>query len=196
MSGRSSKTMFPSLRVGYLVVPPALVESFKTAVNIAGQYPPLFLQVALADFIGQATSPRISAACAASMPGASAISWRCAAPRLDALARQSRRSTPACRCSADSGSPCDDARGPCRGPRPGSISRASPCTTGTPTPSRRCLLGYAGVSREQARRRGPAADRIRGAGRVRQPGRRRSSEFGQATRATSSVRSSRSISSR
>jgi len=50
--GTLSKTMFPSLRVAYLVVPPTLVESFKTAVKIAGQHPPLFLQLALADFIG------------------------------------------------------------------------------------------------------------------------------------------------
>ena len=51
--GTLSKTMFPSLRVAYIVVPAKLVEGFKTAVNITGQYPPLLLQVALADFISQ-----------------------------------------------------------------------------------------------------------------------------------------------
>ena len=51
--GTLSKTMFPSIRVAYIVVPPSLVEGFKTAVSITGQYPPLLLQVALADFISQ-----------------------------------------------------------------------------------------------------------------------------------------------
>ena len=51
--GTMSKTMFPSLRVAYIVVPAKLVEGFKTAVSITGQYPPLLIQVALADFIGQ-----------------------------------------------------------------------------------------------------------------------------------------------
>ena len=51
--GTLSKTMFPSLRVAYIVVPPALVEGFRTAVNITGQYPPAFLQSALAEFIGE-----------------------------------------------------------------------------------------------------------------------------------------------
>ena len=51
--GTLSKTMFPSIRVAYIVVPASLVEGFKTAVSITGQYPPLLLQAALADFIGQ-----------------------------------------------------------------------------------------------------------------------------------------------
>ena len=51
--GTLSKTMFPSLRVAYLVVPLKLVESFKTALSITGQYPSLLLQLTLADFIAQ-----------------------------------------------------------------------------------------------------------------------------------------------
>jgi GntR family transcriptional regulator/MocR family aminotransferase len=51
--GTLSKTMFPSLRVAYLVVPTKLVEGFETAVSITGQYPSLVLQAALADFISQ-----------------------------------------------------------------------------------------------------------------------------------------------
>jgi GntR family transcriptional regulator/MocR family aminotransferase len=51
--GTLSKTMFPALRVAYLVVPAALVDGFRRAVNVTGQYPPLFLQAALADFISQ-----------------------------------------------------------------------------------------------------------------------------------------------
>ncbi|MCP4380842.1 MAG: PLP-dependent aminotransferase family protein [Hyphomicrobiales bacterium] len=51
--GTLSKTMFPSVRVAYIVVPPTLVEGFKTAVSVSGQYPPLLLQAAVADFISQ-----------------------------------------------------------------------------------------------------------------------------------------------
>ena len=51
--GTLSKTMFPSIRVAYIVVPSSLVEGFKTAVSISGQYPSLLLQAALADFIAQ-----------------------------------------------------------------------------------------------------------------------------------------------
>jgi GntR family transcriptional regulator/MocR family aminotransferase len=49
--GTLSKTMFPSIRVAYLVVPKSLVEGFRSALNVTGQHPPLFLQAALADFI-------------------------------------------------------------------------------------------------------------------------------------------------
>ena len=51
--GTLSKTMFPTLRVAYLVVPKTLVEGFRAAVNITGQYPPAFLQAALAEFISE-----------------------------------------------------------------------------------------------------------------------------------------------
>ena len=51
--GTLSKTMFPALRVAYLVVPPKLVQGFTTALSITGQYPSMLLQIALADFIGQ-----------------------------------------------------------------------------------------------------------------------------------------------
>jgi GntR family transcriptional regulator / MocR family aminotransferase len=51
--GTMSKTMYPSLRVAYIVVPRKLVEGFKTALSVSGQYPPLIIQAALADFISQ-----------------------------------------------------------------------------------------------------------------------------------------------
>lgn len=51
--GTMSKTMFPSLRVAYLVVPRKLAEGFSTALSTTGQYPPLFLQAALAEFMSQ-----------------------------------------------------------------------------------------------------------------------------------------------
>jgi GntR family transcriptional regulator/MocR family aminotransferase len=51
--GTLSKMMFPSLRVAYIVVPAKLASGFETAVSITGQYPPLILQAALADFISQ-----------------------------------------------------------------------------------------------------------------------------------------------
>lgn len=51
--GTMSKMMFPSLRLGYIVVPTPLVEGFKAALSATGQYPSLPLQAALADFIGE-----------------------------------------------------------------------------------------------------------------------------------------------
>jgi GntR family transcriptional regulator/MocR family aminotransferase len=49
--GTFSKTMFPALRAGYLIVPPALVDSFGAAVRLTGQQVPAADQAALADFI-------------------------------------------------------------------------------------------------------------------------------------------------
>ncbi len=49
--GTFSKTMFPALRVGYLVVPTSLVDACTTAVRITGQQPPVDVQAALADFL-------------------------------------------------------------------------------------------------------------------------------------------------
>jgi len=51
--GTLSKTMFPSMRIAYLVIPERLASAFKTALSITGQYPPLLPQVALADFISE-----------------------------------------------------------------------------------------------------------------------------------------------
>ncbi|MDT8067431.1 MAG: PLP-dependent aminotransferase family protein [Terriglobia bacterium] len=51
--GTFSKTLFPSLRVGYLVVPRDLVSRF-IAVRVASDlYPPHLYQAALADFMAQ-----------------------------------------------------------------------------------------------------------------------------------------------
>ena len=49
--GTFSKTMFPALRVGYLVVPPPLVEPFSIAMRHTGHSAPVAVQAALADFI-------------------------------------------------------------------------------------------------------------------------------------------------
>jgi len=50
--GTFSKTMFPALRIGYLVLPPALVEPFKRAKWLADRHTPVLEQEAMADFIG------------------------------------------------------------------------------------------------------------------------------------------------
>ena len=49
--GTFSKTLFPSLRLGYLVVPPALTAVFAAAKWAADRFAPLLAQLALTEFI-------------------------------------------------------------------------------------------------------------------------------------------------
>lgn len=51
--GSFGKTLQPALRIGYLIVPPALAEPFEKAVSITGQFAPLLLQATVNDFIAQ-----------------------------------------------------------------------------------------------------------------------------------------------
>ncbi|MCG8509357.1 MAG: PLP-dependent aminotransferase family protein [Rhodospirillales bacterium] len=51
--GTFAKTIFPSLRIGFIVVPKSMAEGFTRALNITGQYPSPILQMTLADFIAQ-----------------------------------------------------------------------------------------------------------------------------------------------
>ena len=50
-AGSFSKVLFPSLRLGYLVVPPDLVEYFLAAESITNRHAPLLEQAVLCDFI-------------------------------------------------------------------------------------------------------------------------------------------------
>jgi GntR family transcriptional regulator/MocR family aminotransferase len=56
--GTFSKTMFPALRIAYLVVPVSLVQAFRSALRQTGQGASLPLQAALADFITAGTYAR------------------------------------------------------------------------------------------------------------------------------------------
>jgi GntR family transcriptional regulator/MocR family aminotransferase len=49
--GTFAKILFPALRLGFVVIPPALCERIPHALSITGQFAPLLLQAALADFI-------------------------------------------------------------------------------------------------------------------------------------------------
>jgi GntR family transcriptional regulator/MocR family aminotransferase len=43
--------LFPALRLGYLILPPHLVEAFRTVRNLIDTHPPMLEQAVLADFI-------------------------------------------------------------------------------------------------------------------------------------------------
>jgi GntR family transcriptional regulator/MocR family aminotransferase len=51
--GTFAKTLFPALKVGYLIVPDGLIDPFRRAIRISGHVPPAAIQSALADFIGE-----------------------------------------------------------------------------------------------------------------------------------------------
>jgi GntR family transcriptional regulator/MocR family aminotransferase len=50
-TGSFSKVLFPSLRLGYLVVPPGLVDSVSASISITSRHAPLLEQAVLCDFI-------------------------------------------------------------------------------------------------------------------------------------------------
>lgn len=51
--GTFSKVMFPGMRVGYAIVPPALVPAFRRVKWLADRHTPTLEQAALADFLGE-----------------------------------------------------------------------------------------------------------------------------------------------
>jgi GntR family transcriptional regulator / MocR family aminotransferase len=52
-AGSFSKTLFPALRLAYVVVPDALLDRFLTAKSIVDRYTPPFAQAVLAEFIAE-----------------------------------------------------------------------------------------------------------------------------------------------
>lgn len=51
--GTLSKVLFPSLRLGYVIVPPALVDAFLAMRSTIDFHPPMLEQLALAEFIAE-----------------------------------------------------------------------------------------------------------------------------------------------
>lgn len=51
--GTFSKALYPSMRIGYLVLPPALVGVFRKAVGLIARSVPVEVQAVLANFIGE-----------------------------------------------------------------------------------------------------------------------------------------------
>jgi GntR family transcriptional regulator/MocR family aminotransferase len=56
--GTFAKILFPALRLGFMVLPPALYERIPRALSTTGQFAPLLLQAALADFINEGLMTR------------------------------------------------------------------------------------------------------------------------------------------
>ena len=49
--GTFAKMLFPALRIGFMVLPPTMLDGVSRALSITGQFAPLLLQAALADFM-------------------------------------------------------------------------------------------------------------------------------------------------
>jgi GntR family transcriptional regulator / MocR family aminotransferase len=56
--GTFSKVLFPALRLGYVVVPPALAAAFAAARGLVDRHPPSVTQAVLAEFIAEGSFAR------------------------------------------------------------------------------------------------------------------------------------------
>ena len=51
--GTFAKILFPAMRLGFMVVPPAIGDGIVPALSATGQFAPLLTQAALADFMNE-----------------------------------------------------------------------------------------------------------------------------------------------
>ncbi len=98
--GTFCKIAFPALRLGYLVVPPALVERFRQRRAIEVRHSEVGTQRVMADFIAEGISSATSAACAA--PPAPAATPCCGAGQRRRVASRCRRWRRGCTCACGS----------------------------------------------------------------------------------------------
>ena len=93
--GTLNKALFPGLRLGYAVVPRALLPAFVSARYLIDRQPPSLYQAVAAEFLRKAISPPTSAACAALSRAARRAGGNTDAPR-GRMARRRRCRIRAC----------------------------------------------------------------------------------------------------
>ena len=155
--GTFSKSLFPSLRLAYLIVPPTLVDAFVTARTVYDGHSAQLMQAVTAEFIRQGTLPRISATCASSTAAGAIRCWQ----KFTKNSATSPRPLPPAACSSASG--CRPARRRRSADRRSGSASSRPADGAIPDgadAARRLAAGLFGpdAGRDPQRRRAAGAD--------------------------------------